>query len=75
MESEVHYKSPVKQTTWEVVRKTHTHYCVLLGASGLDKQASVRQRLKSDARAPTPTVSHRSNEREEMDCSREWREC
>lgn len=42
-ESQVHYKSPVKQTTrGEGARKTHALYCVLVGVSGLDKQPSVR---------------------------------
>lgn len=66
IESELHYKSPVRQTTWEVARKTHALYCVLVGLSGLDKQPSVTERLKSDTSAPTPTVSHRSNDREEV---------
>lgn len=31
IETGVHYKSPVTQTTWEVARKRHTLYCVLVG--------------------------------------------
>lgn len=66
IESKLHYKSPVTQTTREVARKTHALYCVLVGLSGLDKQTSGGQRPKSDTSAPTPTVSHRSTEWEEV---------